>query len=196
MTSPPNWFIAFPFPSSSLPSGTMASLPSGTRAFEPDDLHITVAFLGPVGENRALAAWERLAATAGSPCRTHLGPRAAFGSPRRPSALGLDLDGAPEDGALTQFLDEWRDRLRADAGLAAENRPVRPHVTLGRPPRRPDTHWPGRLAAWLGGGDDHGDPVVLDRVALYTRADRDARRRFRQVRQLRWTPQGPLEESE
>ena len=175
-----NWFIALPFPVASLPAGERKGLPEGTRPFDPADLHVTVAFLGAVGARRALRAWERLESVDALPLIATLGPRAAFGAPRRPSALGLDLDAGGRDGALTRFISQWRNTLRAAADLTAEERPVRPHVTLGRPPRRTDDAWRRALKGWIDRPADHC-AVRLDRVALYTRADPDGRRRFREV---------------
>lgn len=176
-----NWFIALPFPPTSLPEDELRRLPAGTRAFDPADLHVTVAFLGAVGEHHALRAWDRLEADDTLPLSAVIGPRAVFGAPRRPSALGFDLDTGTDDARLTRFIAQWRDALRAAAGLAPERRPVRPHVTLGRPPRRADAAWRDELAAWLDRSTAHA-PVSLDRIALYTRAEPGARRRFREVR--------------
>lgn len=178
-----NWFIALPLPPTSLPPGELAQVPAGTRTFAPEDLHVTVAFLGAVGEQRALHAWSRLDTDAELPLQASIGARAVFGSPRRPSALGLDLDTAGSDGALTRFITAWRNTLREAAGLAPEQRPARPHVTLGRPPRRTDTSWKNALAAWL----DRPPPdtlIRLERIALYTRAEPGGARRFREIRTL------------
>jgi|AntRauTorcE11898_2_1112593.scaffolds.fasta_scaffold00781_12 2'-5' RNA ligase len=175
-----NWFIALPFPAACLQADEWAQLPTGTRAFDPEDLHVTVAFLGAIGEQRALRAWERFRAGDELPVATTTGARATFGAPRRPSALGLDLDTGSRDGALTRFISEWRNTLRAAADLVREERPVRPHVTLGRPPRRTDDEWRHALTAWIDRSAAH-DAVSLDRIALYTRGDPDGRRRFREV---------------
>lgn len=176
-----NWFIALPFPATSLPGEELKGLPAGTRAFDPADLHVTVAFLGAVGEHHALRAWERLDTGNALPLSAAVGPRATFGAPRRPTALGLDLEAGTDDGPLTRFIAQWRNALRTAAGLAPEQRPIRPHVTLGRPPRRTDAAWRNALAAWL---DEPvvPAPVVLERVALYTRAEPGGQRRFRAVR--------------
>ncbi|WP_070988652.1 2'-5' RNA ligase family protein [Halofilum ochraceum] len=175
-----NWFIALPFPPESLPREELQGLPAGTRAFEPADLHVTVTFLGAVGERCAREAWRALDIREALPLSATIGPRALFGSPRRPSALGLDLDPDTDDSALTGFIAEWRNELRTAAGLAPEQRPVRPHVTLGRPPRRTDAAWQRALAAWIDRPAAHA-PATFERIALYTRAEPGDRRRFREV---------------
>ncbi len=176
-----NWFIALPFPAASLPREELTRLPAGTRAFAPADLHVTVAFLGAIGERRALDAWARLDTGDALPLPATIGPRAVFGPPRRPSALGLDLDIGAEKSPLTHCIAAWRNEVRAAAGLAAEERPVRPHVTLGRPPRRTDAAWQRALAIWIDQYAAH-IPVTLERIALYTRAEPGDWRRFREVR--------------
>lgn len=175
-----NWFIALPFPVASLPDEELKGLPAGTRAFDPADLHVTVAFLGAVGEQRALHTWRQLVIGDALPLSATIGRRAVFGPPRRPSALGLDLDADTDDSRLTRFIAEWRNGLRAAAGLAPEQRPVRPHLTLGRPPRRTDAAWQRALSAWIDQPAVHA-PASLERIALYTRAGPGDRRRFREV---------------
>ena len=184
-----NWFIALPVPAQALPADALTALPRGTRPMHADDLHVTVAFLGPVGEHRAERAWDRIGTLARPPLQTHVGGRAALGSPRRPSALALDLDGAAGDRELTAFIEQWRDDLCAAAGVTAERRPVRPHVTLGRPPRRPDAAWRDALNAWLVRSFDAG-AMRLDTIALYTRAESGDQRRFRRTALRRWTDGG------
>jgi 2'-5' RNA ligase len=53
----PNWFIALPVS----PLGWFERLvpppPAGFRAFHPDDLHLTIAFLGAVDDATASRGW-------------------------------------------------------------------------------------------------------------------------------------------
>lgn len=168
-----NWFIALPFPAGALPVGELDALPPGTRRFHPDDLHVTVAFLGAVDRATALAAWAAADWSPEPALQASSGRRATFGPRNRPSAFGLEFEDPRCE--LRAFIGRWRDRLRAAADLPPEQRVVRPHVTLGRPPRRGgDTIG---VREWLASG--HGIAVVtLDRVALYTRADPLGDRRF------------------
>lgn len=184
-----NWFIALPVPPGQLPRGATGELPPGTRAFHPDDLHVTVAFLGAVGEARALRAWAAVAAPPDAPLQARISARATFGNPRRPSALGVELDRDRSDSPLVRFIGDYRDALRRAADLDPESRAVRAHVTLGRPPRRPDRRWWRACERWCAAVDAPG-PVRLDRIALYTRAEPDDERRFRIVRHERWTRSG------
>lgn len=180
-----NWFIALPVSAGQLPPDATRELPSGTRTLHPDDLHVTVAFLGAVGETRALRAWSALEPPAGPPVSARIGPRATFGNPRRPSALGLDLEPRRGHGELARVIEARRNPLREAAGVEPEVRAVRPHVTLGRPPRRPSTAWWRACEQWLAAADPPAS-LRFDRIALYTRADGDPERGFRMLRTLHW----------
>lgn len=178
MASGPNWFIGLPVDAGELPAGLMASIPPGLRRFHPDDLHLTVAFLGAVGPEAARAAWALVGDIDAGPLRAQTGRLAAFGRPGRPSAYGLEL-GAGRD-SLAAFIGAWRDPLRAAAGVGAEERAVRPHVTVARPPRRGGQAIRARAAAWL---DTQPAPatITLARIALYTRAPPGEERQFRRI---------------
>lgn len=178
--SRPNWFIGLPVRAGELPRDTLASLPAGIRRFHEDDLHVTVAFLGPVDREDAENAWSVTDWSNLPPLPAVTGPRAAFGNPRRPSAYGLDIDS--EGDVVAQFVREWRDVLLEAAGRPFENRPVRPHLTLGRPPRRPGRTIRDRADRWLN-GQQPATPLRLDRIALYTRSDDRRERQFVRVRE-------------
>jgi 2'-5' RNA ligase len=175
-----NWFLALPVDAAALPPAAFARLPAGTRKMADADLHITVAFLGAVGRDAALKAWHALALEAGQALTTHSASPAALGSPSAPTALGLDLEAGPGDGALTAFIARWRDPLCTAAGVASDPRPIRAHVTLGRPPRRAGPEWRPELDRWLREPIPQ-QPLYLDRIALYTRAAAESGRRFEAV---------------
>jgi 2'-5' RNA ligase len=72
-----------------------------------------------------------------------------FGSLRRPQVFWAGLDGDVEP--LIELAQRLADAARR-LGLPVEDRPFRPHLTLGRwPPRRPaDGALPERLAGYRG----------------------------------------------
>lgn len=174
----PNWFIGLPVRAEELPRDMLDSLPPGIRRFHVEDLHVTVAFLGPVGRDRAESAWSVTDWSRLPPLTAVTGARAAYGHPRRPSAYGLEIEG----DAVARFIRDWRDVLLEAAGRPPEERAVRPHVTLGRPPRRRADTIRARARRWL----DEQQPAVplqLDRIALFTWSDDRRERQFRQVRE-------------
>lgn len=104
--------------------------PPGFRLFHPDDLHLTVAFLGAIEPARAHRAFEALEVVSGPDLRIEgLRP---FGPPRHYSALALTFAAAePWIGRLTPR----RAQALAAAELPVDPRPFLPHATLARPPR-------------------------------------------------------------
>lgn len=180
MAGSANWFIALPIVSDQLSAGMIADLPPQLRRLDPADLHVTVAFLGAVGERRALATWTETAAMQAGPFEVRTGAPAALGRPRRPSAYGLDL---VAEAGFTEWLAYWRDRLRAAAGVEPETRSVRPHVTLARPPRRADAGIHQRARTWTQTTRPTPATLCLDRIALYTAADGPGQRRYQAIRE-------------
>lgn len=100
------------------------SWPAGAAVVPDERLHLTLHFIGPVARDRIGAVQAAL--------EQH-GPRFAIGRGQAalwPKGLALWVPDAlpPAARALHGALG---DRLRA-AGLAVEDRPFRPHVTLAR----------------------------------------------------------------
>ncbi|RBY83503.1 RNA 2',3'-cyclic phosphodiesterase [Blastococcus sp. TF02A-30] len=140
----------------------LRALPGAPRWTPPDRWHLTLLFLAAVP--RALvpelveAAAPAVAAT--PPMRLRLASGGRFGSARRPQVAwaGLDGDVVP--------LTELARRLGVVAGglgLPVEDRPFRPHLTLGRwrPRQAADGSLTDRLAGYRGPG------WVADEVRLW-----------------------------
>ena len=87
---PANWFIAFPVSTEGLLE-RLEPPPPRVRLFAAEDLHVTLAFLGPVGEDAARRAFEHTAALGLAPFRATLGEVVALGPPRRRSALAATI---------------------------------------------------------------------------------------------------------
>ena len=175
----PNWFIGVPVAPGEWFS-RVSDPPPGVRLFHPDDLHLTLAFLGGVSEEAALRAWDALVWNLSSRQVT-LGPVVAMGSPRSPSAFSALL----EEGRAEVEAEMGAARVACftAAGSLPEKWPPKAHVTVARPGRNatPEVREAGRL--W-GAALSLGAPeVLLDRLALYTwAADRQRGPLFRIVR--------------
>lgn len=137
-------------------------LPIG-REVAPDNLHLTLAFLGeqPV---QAIAEVDATLETLRFPAfDLELAGVDVFGG----SAPGLVFLGVAPNLALQQLHRKVMGMLRA-AGLELARVRFRPHVTLTRLPRRLGEQDRDRLAAFLARhGDLRLDPFRVEHVTLY-----------------------------
>ena len=96
-----NWFVGLPV-GGAWAGTAVPPPPPEVRTFHPDDLHLTVAFLGPCGEERALRGWSALG-DPGPAIDVTLGEVVPMGNPRRFSALfcqaGMDSPATRACGA-------------------------------------------------------------------------------------------------
>jgi 2'-5' RNA ligase len=187
----PNWFFAFP-----LDGAFLAALPAPppcVRCFHPEDLHVTLAFLGGCGQaaaERALTALDAelwRAPLASLPIS--LGSVEPFGGSRRDyTALSaLLVDGRAE---ASRCLSELGGLLCEIAISRRPSRPPKPHVTLARPRRRAtDADRAGGLE-WARTLELGGVRQTLGRIALYTWAEVRRERLFRIVAERKLLPAG------
>jgi len=165
----PNWFFAFPIDGAFVLE--LPALPSNFRRFHPEDVHLTLAFLGGCGAlaaERALAALDlRLASEPLPPLTVSLGEVVAMGGSRRTySALSALLDrGRAEASACIGAL---RDLLTQTASGRTEKRPPKPHVSIARPRARASEADRDAGLAWAATLKLRSVEATIDRVALYT----------------------------
>jgi 2'-5' RNA ligase len=185
MGMPPNWFVAFGVDLDAH-LARIPSPPPGIRRFHADDLHATIAFLGPCDEGTALAAFDALPEELGPATTVTLGDVVPMGRRDAYSALAaLVGDGR---GPLEARMTGWRGALLEAAGLPAERRPMKAHVTLARPTRRASDSERRAGLAWASAVDVHGVHIELRRMRLYTWSDERAERLFRVVRERVLSP--------
>lgn len=100
------------------------------RWVDPDNLHVTLKFLGEVRKDRVSAIEEILGRVAASTraFTAEIGGFGAFPTVRRPRVLWLGIEATPELRCLKQDL-EWS---LGELGFEVETRAFHPHVTLGR----------------------------------------------------------------
>lgn len=109
----------------------------GIRWVKAGNVHLTLRFLGEVDEDRIPAVIEAMeeAARGAGPLTIELGPPGWFGPRPAPRTFWLALAPGPgleRLGALQERLE----RGLAGRGFPREDRPWKPHVTIGRNPRR------------------------------------------------------------
>jgi 2'-5' RNA ligase len=119
----------------------------GVRPTPPQQLHLTLAFLGEVEEPTVALLGRELAAIAGEPFTVPLRGCGCFPDRRRPRVLWAGLEPVPRLGRLYREVAAAVGRC----GITLEERSFTPHITLARlkPPVRPDL---GAFLATSGAG--------------------------------------------
>lgn len=181
----PNWFVALPVDAGRWLAPLTRTAPPRVRVFHPDDVHLTVAFLGPVDEPAARRAWAVAEQAAARPFPVRLGGLVALGNPRRPSALSVVIEQGADD--LVRFLAAVRDDVCRAAGAQLETRPPLPHVTVARPARDCADAERRTAIEWARSRPPVDASLVLDRIALFTWATDRRERQFRTVAERRWS---------
>lgn len=177
----PNWFFALPVPANPWLDAVLRDLPESCRAFAPDDVHMTLAFLGALAPNRVthmLALLEKIEAPA---FEISLGPLLALPNPKRPSALSFSVRSGHEQAVA--LIAAHRDGLLAAAGAAPDGRPPLPHITIARPSRKYGHEGQRAALAWADTCVPPTGTIAITSVALYTWSEDRKDRQFRIVGQ-------------
>jgi len=172
-----SWFIALPVPTDSWWSRVCAP-PASARLFAPADVHLTVAFLGPVDEKAAEAAFELAPQWPTGTLAATLTGVVAMGNPRRPSAFSVMVGEGAEE--IARAIASVRDDMCGRAGARCDDRPPLPHVTIARPNRSAGRAEREAMLAWAQALDLGTPRVRLTSLALYTRAEDRSVRLFRE----------------
>lgn len=174
----PNWFLAFPIDGSFVIG--LPALPPSFRLFHPDDVHLTLSFLGGCGEAAARRAFEAvdglLREKPVGGVSVSLGEVVPMGPKREYSALSALLERGRDE--MTERIGALRD-VASEAALGRrEKRAPKPHVSIARPSRRATEA--ARLAglAWAASLDVRAVEANLDRLALYTWSEGNRRERL------------------
>lgn len=127
----------------------------------PEALHVTLRFFGGVREDVARDLDSELSIVGGGGFELQLAGAGAFGEGRDIHAIWA---GVVETPALARLARACETAARR-AGLKAESRHYRPHVTLAYL-RHPD---PAEVAAWIQANNLlKSPPVWIDRFGLYS----------------------------
>jgi 2'-5' RNA ligase len=131
--------------------GELRGAPGEPRWTRPDRWHLTLLFLGAVPDARVPQLVEAAGpAVAAAPAmRLRLAGGGRFGTRRRPQVAWAGLDG--DIGPLIDLAGRLA-RAARSLRLEVEDRPFRPHLTLGRwrPGQPADGELPERLAGYRG----------------------------------------------
>jgi len=150
----------------------------GVRWRPTETLHITLRFFGEVQERVADDLDAELSCVGGSPFEIALAGVGTFGEGDNITTLWA---GVTENPALSQLAGRCEAAARR-AGLKAETRSYRPHVTLAYT-RHPD---PREVAIWV---QSHNllksPPFAVDRFGLYSSHRTSEGSRYRLEREYR-----------
>ena len=168
----PNWFVGLRVPLAAGVARAVTEPPAGVRRFAAEDLHLTVAFLGAVGEEAALRAWAAGGRATGPAIAATLAGVVRMGSARRFSALAAELGEGHREAC--DLIDALRTPMLEAAGSRPDTRPPRPHVTVARLRRRASPAERRGAVAWASGLALPSGSIELAELALFTWAeDRD-----------------------
>lgn len=103
----------------------------GVAWVRPENVHLTLKFLGEVGEGEVPALRKALDETAlrHAPFGLSAGGLGAFPSSERPRVIWAGLEGDRE--SLSRLVADLEEAC-SSLGFAPEDRPYHPHLTLGR----------------------------------------------------------------
>jgi len=101
----------------------------GARWVQPENLHITLKFIGHVGNEKLSPIQSELSSIpAAQPIELHFRGMGFFPNERRPRAFWCGVAGSPNLAELAADIN----RALAPLGIEAETRPFTPHLTLAR----------------------------------------------------------------
>lgn len=131
----------------------------------PDSLHLTLAFLGELDDERLDAATQAAIAAASTapPFTLMVAGLGIFGPPSAPRVLWCGVGG--DVPTLLRLQDALADRLEA-AGFPRERRPFAPHLTLARFKQPLDPAAPQRLSAILANPSVAKTPFTVDSLSV------------------------------
>ena len=177
-----NWFVGMPVTGGDWLDALLSDAPSSLRRFHPDDLHLTVAFLGGCGAERAKVAFATATDHPLAAFRVELDRLAPMGNPRRPSALSLLVSGGHDEAVA--IIESLRPVMWRAAEAERDTRPALPHVTVARPPRRATATERRVAVEWAERKPRLGEILTIDRLCLYTWSDDRRARQFRVVDEI------------
>jgi RNA 2',3'-cyclic 3'-phosphodiesterase len=174
----PNWFLAFPLDGRFVLD--LPALPPSFRLFHPEDVHLTLSFLGGCGQAAAERALEALdGALQEKPIfgvHVSLGEVVPMGPKREYSALSALLERGRAE--MTERIAMLRD-VASEAALGRrEKRAPKPHVTVARPQRRATEAARAAGLQWASALDLRRIEASLKRIALYTWSEGNRRERL------------------
>jgi 2'-5' RNA ligase len=137
----------------------MIGLP-GAHWVPPENLHLTLRFIGEVNEREAALLDEALSTVERSPFELQIQGCGIFAQRRGPEAVWVGVNSTPPLVDLQAAVE----RAAVRAGLAPEEKRFRPHITLARLKDVP----PQRLQAFVAGHNLFKENVQIEEFTLFS----------------------------
>ena len=181
----PNWFVGIPVPAQNWLTQLLAEVPESCRPFHPEDLHMTLAFLGPIRAEDASLLYPIIDRIEARPFHLTLGKMIGLPRPQKVTALAMEPDQGRE--LAVDLIADWRTPLLEAVGARLDHRPPLPHITVARPIRKYGHGGREAALAWSQGISPPEVTLLVDRVALYTWAENRSERQFQKVYEHAWS---------
>ena len=125
-------------------------VPEGIQWADPSGMHLTLKFLGNIPSVRVVSLLDSLEPVAAShaPFSLELAGMGTFPNRHKPRVLWAGVDGDLD--ALSRLQQDAEEAITA-LGHSPEERPFRPHITLGRPRRSVSDAARGRIGSVVSG---------------------------------------------
>ncbi len=177
-----NWFVAFPIPNTDhWIEQALQTAPPELRRFHPDDVHLTICFLGPLQPWQQEALIREFATLTAAPFDITLDSLRALPRPSFVTALSFELDEGRDYAA--NLIAQWRQPLADAVGKQPDPRDPLPHITIARPNRRYGKRAQRAALRWIATVQPPSVRLHIDRVAVYTWAEDRSKRQFQIVQQ-------------
>jgi 2'-5' RNA ligase len=155
-------FVAIPLPEDLCTElGGFAGGLDNTRWVDPENMHLTLRFLGELDGHQSADLSAELAAIDAPAFDMELKGLGTFGSGKKVQALWVGVEGPEPLYRLQTKVEQAAQRI----GLAGERRKFKPHVTLARfkgPPGKKLGDFLQRYGLFRSG------PIYVDRFRLYS----------------------------
>jgi len=153
-------FVGIPFPPAlKLRLSALCAGVPGAKWVDPANFHLTLRFIGEVGEDLATDIDAALARLTAPPFVLQLAGTGVFGNGGMPRSLWVGVERNPPLAALRDKIEQALIR----AGLPPEPRKFSPHVTLARLKHAA----PDRIAAFLSASAQfRAEPLAVDSFSL------------------------------
>lgn len=151
----------------------------GARWRSPEQMHLTLRFVGEVPQNVAADLDAELSRVVSKPFDLALAGSGSFGEGHEVRAVWAGI----EDSEPLRLLASRCEAAARRAGIRPESRKFKPHVTLAYLRRTAD---PGRAAAWVQGHNLlRSPPFRVNRFGLYSSWTSPAGSRYELEREYR-----------